>query len=146
MMIHNMAERPTGAPDGPETDALTPRQQRVLTALLAAPTAKEAAAMAGVGERTLKRWKTFPAFQRAYRAAQSEMLEDAVNQSRQHLTGALSTLAGVAGDENAPAAARVSAARASVELSLKLSEQNDILRRLDELEKMMNGSDADVKF
>ena len=134
-----MAQRPPEAQNGPATDELTERQRRALAALLAAPTTKEAAKIADVGERTLKRWRTLPAFQRAYRAAQSELLESAVCQSRRHLTGALSALADITADADAPPAARVSAARASVELALKLGEQNDILTRLTELEKQLGG-------
>lgn len=137
------AKRPAEAPGGPCTDGLTERQRRALAALLAAPTAKEAAKIANVGERTLKRWRTLPAFQRAYREAQSELLESAVCQSRQHLTGALSALADITADANAPPAARVSAARASVELALKLGEQNDIMARLDELERTIGGDKAE---
>ena len=137
------AKWPTEAPEGPCTDGLTERQRRALAALLAAPTAKEAAKIANVGERTLKRWRTLPAFQRAYREAQSELLESAVCQSRQHLTGALSALADITADANAPPAARVSAARASVELTLKLGEQNDIMARLDELERTIGGDKAE---
>lgn len=108
------SQRPTKAPYGPDMDGLTERQRRALAALLTAPTAKEAAKIANVGERTLKRFRALPAFQRAYRAAQSELLESAVCQSRQHLTGALSALADITADANAPPAARVSAARATV--------------------------------
>lgn len=136
-----MSQRPPGAPHGPDADGLTERQRRALAALLAAPTAKEAAQMAGVGERTMKRFRALPAFQRAYRAAQVELVESAVCQSRQHLTGALSALADITADETAPPAARVSAARASIELSLKLGEQGDILARLTELEKSLQGGD-----
>lgn len=133
------SQRPLEALKGPDTDGLTEKQRRALTALLAAPTAKEAAVQAGIGERTMKRFRALPAFQQAYRAAQAEVLEDAVCQSRQHLTGALSALADITADANAPTAARVSAARASVELALKLGEQNDILTRLTELEKQLGG-------
>lgn len=139
-------KRPTEAPDGPSTDELTERQRRALVALLATPTAKEAAALAGIGERTLKRWKTLPAFQRAYKAAQGEMLENAVCQSRQQLTGALSALADITADANAPPAARVSAARASVELALKLGEQADILERVTALEKSLNEGGLDDAY
>lgn len=131
------SQRPQETQNGPATDELTERQRRALAALLAAPTAKEAAKIANVGERTLKRWRTLPAFQRAYREAQSELLESAVCQSRQHLTGALSALADITADANAPPAARVSAARSTVELALKLGEQSDILARLTELEAAM---------
>lgn len=132
-----MPQRPQEAPHGPDADGLTERQRRALAALLAAPTAKEAATMAGIGERTMKRFRALPVFQRAYRAAQAELIESAVCQSRQHLTGALSALADITADETAPPAARVSAARASIELALKLGEQGDILERLDELERQI---------
>lgn len=135
------SQRPLEAPHGPDTDGLTERQRRALAALLAAPTAKQAAEMAGIGERTLKRFKTFPAFQRAYRAAQRELLENAVCQSRQHLTGALSALADIATDETAPPAARVSAARSCIEFALKLGEQSDIMERLAELEQAIEGGE-----
>ena len=134
-----MSQRPQEAPHGPDADGLTERQRRALAALLAAPTATEAAQLAGVGERTMKRFRALPAFQRAYRAAQADLVENAVCQSRQHLTGALSALADITADETAPPAARVSAARASIEMALKLGEQSDILQRIEELEKSLGG-------
>lgn len=136
-----MSQRPIEAPHGPDTDGLTEKQRRALAALMTAPTAKEAAKMAGIGERTMKRFRAIPAFQRAYRAAQSELVESAVCQSRQHLTGALSALADITADANAPPAARVSAARSSIEFALKLGEQGDILERLAELEKTLMGDE-----
>lgn len=136
------SQRPPEAQNGPATDELTERQRRALAALLCVPTAREAAKIANVGERTLKRWKTLPAFQRAYKAAQGEMLESAVCQSRQHLTGALSALADITADANAPPAARVSAARASVELALKLGEQADILERVTALEAVIQEGES----
>lgn len=74
------------------------------------------------------------------------MLENAVCQSRQHLTGALSALADITADANAPPAARVSAARASVELALKLGEQADILERVTALEKSLNEGGLDDAY
>lgn len=136
-----MSQRPIETPHGPDTDGLTEKQRRALAALLTAPTAKAAAQMAGIGERTMKRFRAIPAFQRAYRMAQGEMVESAVCQSRQHLTGALSVLADIAADANAPPAARVSAAKASIELALKLGEQSDVLERLAELEKTLMGDE-----
>lgn len=128
-------QRPQKAPRGPDTDSLTERQRRALAALLAAPTAKQAAERAGLSERQMKRYRADPVFRAAYQEAQTELLDRAVNQSRQHLIGALSVLSEIAEDVNAPPAARVSAARASVELALKLGEQADVLARLDALEQ-----------
>lgn len=113
--------------------------------MLTSRTMAEAAVRAGVGERTLKRWKSIPAFQRAYKAAQSEILEDAVCQSRQQLTGALTALSDVTADADAPPAARVSAARACIEMALKLGEQADLLERVTALEKALNGGESDAQ-
>ncbi len=134
-----MSQRPQEAPKCPDTDNLTERQRRALACLLAAPTAKAAAEMAGIGERTMKRFRANLAFQQAYKEAQAELMEGAVNLSRQHLTGALTALAEIAEDANAPPAARVSAAKATVELSLRLGEQLDILDRLTMLEQQIGG-------
>lgn len=134
-----MTQRPQEAPHGPDTDRLSARQQRALAALLAAPTAKQAAEMANISERQMKRYRADTNFRAAYQEAQTELLEGAVNQSRRSLTGALTALAEIAEDANAPPAARVSAARAVIELCLKLGEQHDILQRIDELEKILGG-------
>ena len=128
---------PYKAPNSPDIDSLTERQRRALAALLEAPTAKEAAKRAGVNERTMKKYRAGPTFRAAYKAAQADILEGAVNQSRQNLTGALTALADIAEDGQAPPAARVSAARATVELALKLDEQVDIAERLTALEAAM---------
>lgn len=122
---------------------MTPKQNKVLAALLTAPSKAAAAQAAGISPRTLRGYLSNPTFRQAYREAQSELLESAVCQSRQHLTGALSALADITADANAPPAARVSAARASVELALKLGEQNDIMARLDELERTIGGDKAE---
>lgn len=133
------AKRHRAAPNGPETDKLTERQRRGLAAMLTSRTLAEAAKKSGLGERTLKTYRALPAFQMAYREAQQTMLADAINQSRQTLSGALTALVEVAADEIAPPAARVSAARACVELSLKLGEQADLLERVTALEKQLGG-------
>lgn len=49
---------------------LKPEQQRALDALLTGATDVEAAAAAGVSDRTIRRWETEPVFAAALRAAQ----------------------------------------------------------------------------
>jgi transposase len=48
-----------------ETEALTRRQRRAITALLGARTLEAAAQAAGVSRKTLSRWMTKPAFRAA---------------------------------------------------------------------------------
>ena len=91
---------------------MTPKQQKALLALLTHPTKEQAAAAAGITPKTLRSYLADPAFRAEYREAFSSLVED--------------------GDESPQF--RISAARSILEYSLKLTEQNDILATLQELE------------
>jgi hypothetical protein len=72
-----------------ETDssALTPKQQRAVRALLEHKSVGEAASSIGVGERTLFRWLTDPAFKLALSAAESDLLDAATPLSYKNTIG-----------------------------------------------------------
>ena len=114
---------------------LTPKEQKVLAALLSEPTQKAASARTGVSERQIRVYLTRPAFQEAYRQALSELVEQASIQARRGYAQALDALREIVTDTGQPPAARISAARSLLEYGLKLTEQADILAKLDELEK-----------
>lgn len=57
---------------------LTSKQEALIAALLTEPTYRAAAALAGVGERTLYRWLHLPTFREAYRRARRELVEQAI--------------------------------------------------------------------
>ncbi|HKQ08577.1 MAG TPA: hypothetical protein VJ464_25875 [Blastocatellia bacterium] len=118
-------------------DSLTPKQTRALLALLEHPTLKDAAAAVGIGETTLWRWSQELSFKAAYMDARRE----AVRQSIAHLqsaTGeAVTCLRDVMKSTKASDAAKVSAARAVLELSIKAVEVEDLAERLAALEKVM---------
>ena len=63
------------------------------------------------------------------------MVEDATRQAQQAIAPALSPLREVVEDSGEGSQFRISAARSILEYSLKLTEQNDILAKLKELEK-----------
>ena len=92
---------------------MTPKQQKALLALLTTPTKEKAAAAAGITSKTLRGYLADPEFQAEYRKAFAGMVEDSGEGSQ----------------------FRISAARSILEYSLKLTEQNDILAKLKELEK-----------
>ena len=94
----------------------------------------------------MKKYRTDPAFQAAYHAAQADLLQSVLNQSRQNLTGAFSALADITADANTPPAARVSAARATVELHMKLTEQVDILEQLADLEEWRKEQEQNERY
>lgn len=78
-------------------------------------------------------------FSRRYREAIAETLQDATRQSQRLLDPSLSALEQIMGNADAPASARVSAARVALDFAAKLTETTDILTRLDELEAAMGG-------
>ena len=119
---------------------MTASQNRALAALLTSKSRTEAAKKAGVTTRTLQNYFSDSDFVAAYRAAFSDLLADATKQGQQSLSPALSTLQDILEDETAPPATRISAARAILEFSIKLTEQYDLVQRINALEGRIEGS------
>ena len=118
---------------------MTPKQQKALLALLTNPTKEKAAAAAGITPKTLRSYLADPDFQEEYKKAFSGMVEDAVRQSQPSLEPALATLREIVEDSALDAQPRISAARSILEYSLRLTEQNDILTKLEALEATVQG-------
>ncbi len=110
------------------------RQEKVIAALLAFPTVRQAAESVGVGESTVTRWMTEPEFKARYEAARRELLDSAKTALRAASLGAVSTLAAISGDVNAKDSARVSAAKSILDLVLRIHETEDVLARIEKLE------------
>lgn len=115
---------------------LTSRQVQAIAALLASPSIGQAASAVGVGERTLFRWLQDSDFQAAYRAARADALTQATARLTQAAGEAIDTLREVMGDTEAPASARVSAARTVLELAVRAVELEDLVQRVEVLEAL----------
>ena len=113
---------------------MTPNKEKLLAALLTSRTKKEAAAAAGISDRTMRSYFEDKEFCQRYREAFAGVVQDATRRAQQLLEPALSTLQTVIEDEEIPAQARITAARSIIDYSMRLTEQNDIMRQLDELE------------
>ncbi len=74
-------------------------------------------------------------FMTAYRQAVTSLLDDATRESQQALSPALSVLREITTDTEAPATARITAARSLLEYALRLTEFTDVMSRMTELEK-----------
>src|SRR5262249_10504477 len=96
-------------------EKLSRRQAAFLSSLLTAPTLTKAAHQAGIGEVTAWRWMKDDGFQDAYRAARRQVVQHAITRLQQATGKAVETLCAVMRDAEAPASARVSAARAILE-------------------------------
>lgn len=114
---------------------MTPNKEKLLAALLTSRTKKEAAAAAGISDRTMRSYFEDKEFCQRYREAFAGVVQDATRRAQQLLEPALSTLQTVMEDEAIPAQARITAAKSIIDYSLKLTEQTDILEQLRELEE-----------
>lgn len=116
---------------------MTPKQQKALVALLTQPTKEKAATAAGITSKTLRSYLDDPEFRAEYRKAYSELVEDATRKVQQTLDPAVAVLREVMEDGSENGQVRVSAARSVLEYGLKMTEQTDILNRLQDLEAAM---------
>jgi hypothetical protein len=114
---------------------LNRKQDQGISALLLQPTLGDAATAIGVDERTLRRWlREHAPFQAAYREARRQVVQHAVVQVQHAAATAVHTLLAVMQDANAPASARVSAAKAILETAVKAVEVEDLEARIAALE------------
>jgi hypothetical protein len=119
------------------THPLTPRQEQSITALLVQGSLQAAAEASGINEKTLRRWlREDAAFQTAYRDARRAVVQHAITQVQQATGEAVETLRSVMQDAEAPASARVSAAKAILETALKGIEIDDLEVRIAALEAL----------
>lgn len=114
---------------------MTPNKEKAIACLLAHKTKKEAAAAAGITDRTLRSYFDDPEFRRRYQDAFGDMVEDATRDAQRILSPAFSVLKEIMEDTEVNPAARTQAAKGAIEYALRLSEHTDILEQLRELER-----------
>jgi hypothetical protein len=113
------------------------KKERAIMAMLTAPTMKQAADQAGIGETTLFRWLKAPDFEQAYRQARRHALDQTISRLQQAASHAVNTLQDVMVDELAPHGSRVSAAKAILDISFKAFELDDLGARIESLEDQL---------
>ena len=122
---------------------LTPKMRRAIDALLTCRTQTEAAQKAGISRQTLRKYRKNPEFEAEYNEAARGVLEDAKTQAAAGLGPAVDALIKIVIDDEAQDTARVSAARAVLEYSVRLCEYVDIARRLEKLEQYAQEGGSD---
>ena len=121
-------------------EKLSRKQEQGIRALLLQPTLVDAATAIGVDERTLRRWLRDDAvFQRAYREARRQVVQQAIVQVQQATGEAVETLRQVMQAADAPASAKVSAAKTILETAVKAVELEDLEARIVALEAAQKG-------
>lgn len=110
-------------------------RHKILAALLVCNSKKEAAAYAGVCEKTLWSYLQDPDFKAEYEEAKKTLIRDASEQIQRSLEPSITALRTIATDEKAGKTARVQAARSLLEYGLKLAEYTSLEDRVAALEK-----------
>ena len=115
-------------------EKLSRKQEALISALLTTPTLADAAHTAGIGEVTAWRWLKDATFQAAYREARRQVVQQAIVQVQQATGEAVATLRQVMQAAEAPASAKVSAAKTILETAVKAVELEDLEARIVALE------------
>lgn len=119
---------------------LTGKRRKALEALLTNSTRRAAAHAAGIDEKTLRGYLEDEDFLREYRHAFTAMIEETTRAAQIALSPAITTLRDICEDTEAPAMARISAARCILDVGMKMTELNDIEMRLEALENANRAS------
>jgi hypothetical protein len=120
--------------DSTDNTTLTAKQYNAIGALLAEPTVRSAAAVAGISERTMYNWLKLPAFAAEYRLARREATTQAIARL-QSVSGQAATELLRLGLNARSEAVRLGAVSKVLELAIKSVELEDLAQRLDELER-----------
>lgn len=118
------------------------KMEAAIAALLTAPTIAQAAAAVGIAEITLWRWLQQDEFQARYQEAKRQAVAQAITRLQEVSGEAVSTLREIMLDPEAKDGARVTAAKSVLELAFKAVELEDLARRIDELEKILEQKGA----
>lgn len=108
--------------------------EKLIAALLTSPNVRTAAKAAGISESAVYKRLRDKTFKAKYDQQRHLLLEQATGALQGHLNGAVATLASIMNDRSAPHQTRLNAAESIIRNCLKLTEQNEILARLDTLE------------
>lgn len=109
------------------------RRTRLVELMLSGLTPQQAAAEIGIAGRTVRRYLADPALARLVREAQGERMSALARLALDRADEALRHLDEIADDEAADPRARVMAASATLNLTLRLVEADHLARQVDEL-------------
>lgn len=118
------------------------KQEKFIMALMATNTTEEACMQAGIAQSTGYKYLNEPAFKEAYRMARRETMQQVTSKLQQAALIAVITLNNVMTDtENSTASARVQASRVILENAYKGLENDDLLEKLEKLERRLDASE-----
>lgn len=114
-------------------------RENIAMCILTTSTYEEAAEKSGVSKSTLYRLRKDAEFQDIINQVKNGMFQDTLKKAQAYSMESLETLRTIMNDEAATDSSRVSAARTILELGLNSAEQEMIIHKIEELERMMDG-------
>lgn len=108
--------------------------EQIIAALLASNTRIEAAAKLEISIDTLYKRMKNETFKSRFNRAKSMVIDDAVNALQNRMNDAISTITDVMKDTNVSPQIRINAADTIIRYSLKMTEINEITKRIEALE------------
>ena len=130
------------ADNGTKKGKFDSKMELAVEALLTEPTIEAAAARAKIGLRTLHRWMETPEFDALYRHSKRKIINFAISRLQQATGEAVQVLRDIMNDTDNPASARVTAARTVIEQALRAVELEELVERVEALEKIVEGKGA----
>ena len=108
--------------------------EQIISAILVSVTNKEAAKLCGLSEAQFYKRIRADDFKRKFAQVKSELLDRATTTMQNGMNEAAQTMLEIMRDEGTAPQVRLNAADSILRNGLKLTEQNDILQRLERLE------------
>ena len=116
----------------------TTKDEKIIAALISTPTIRAASEVCGVSETQIYARLRLPEFKARYDKARRELLERNTAALQGHLGAAIETMGQICTDPETAPQVRLNAADAIIRNSLKLTEQTDIISRIEALEALQN--------
>ena len=112
-------------------------KENIAMCILTTSTYEEASRKSGVSKSTLYRLRKDTDFQAIINQVKNSIFQDTMKKAQAYSMESLEILRDIAHDVNATDSSRVSASRTILELALNSAEQEQILNRIEELERML---------
>lgn len=126
------------ASNGDIFEDLTSKEEKAAIAVGAGLGHDEAAKAGGLSSRQLSRLKNEERFLRAVKKVKQDLYAESICQLVAAMASATTTLVAIASNEEAPASARVTAARSILDIAVKAYGQAELEARIELLEATLN--------
>lgn len=118
-----------------KVEQLSPKQDSLISLLLAGVSIVTAARQVGIAEKTAHKWLKLAHFQEAYKAAQRSLFDQALTGLMLRVDKAISTLDRNMDGEETPASTQVRAAQIVLEQAIAIHKMSELEQKIAELEQ-----------